>query len=61
MYNLCSKNENYLNKSFVNIYCNNPPPESTCREWFRRFKNHDSYVKDKERKGTSKRFEQRLK
>ena len=29
----------------------------TCRDWFRRFKNNDFYVEDKERSGTPKNFE----
>ena len=33
------------------------PSETTCRDWFRRFKNNDFNVKDKERSGAPKKFE----
>ena len=29
---------------------------TTCRDWFRRFKNDDFDVEDKERSGTPKKF-----
>ncbi|EFN83814.1 Histone-lysine N-methyltransferase SETMAR, partial [Harpegnathos saltator] len=31
--------------------------ETTCRDWFRRFKNNDFDVEDKERSGAPKKFE----
>ena len=31
--------------------------DTTCRNWFRRFKNNDIKLKDKERSGAPKKFE----
>ena len=31
--------------------------KTTCRDWFRRFKNNDIDVEDKKRSGTPKKFE----
>ena len=47
--------ENY--RFLVETYDDNALPESTCRQWFRRFKNHDFNVKDKESEGSPKIFE----
>jgi len=41
----------------VEAYGHNVLPESTCRQWFRRFKNHNFDLEDKEHEGASKRFE----
>ena len=41
----------------VEAYGHNAPPESICREWFRRFKNHNFDLEDKECEGAPKRFE----
>ena len=40
----------------VGVYGYNAPPQSTCKQQFRKFKIHDFSVKDKEREGASKRF-----
>ena len=33
--------------------------DTTCRDWFRRFKNNDFKLEDKERSGSPKQFEDR--
>ena len=38
-------------------YLHNDPSESTCRHWFRIFKNHNLDLEDKEREGAPKWFE----
>ena len=43
-------------RMLVKAYGHNAPSGSTCRQWFKRFKNHDFDLKDKERKGAAKRF-----
>ncbi|EFN78922.1 Histone-lysine N-methyltransferase SETMAR, partial [Harpegnathos saltator] len=39
------------------VYGNNASSDKTCREWFRRFKNGDFDVEDKERSGRLRVFE----
>ena len=41
----------------VEIYGDNTPSDTTCSDWFRRFKNNDFKLEDKERFGTPKKFE----
>ena len=41
----------------VKAYGHNAPPESTCRQWFRIFKNHNFDLEDKERERAPKRFQ----
>ena len=36
---------------------NNTLSDTTCRDWFRRFKNNDFKLEDKERSGAPKKFE----
>ncbi|GBP80370.1 Mariner Mos1 transposase [Eumeta japonica] len=38
-------------------YGDNALPDTTCRDWFRRFKNNDFEFEDKERSGAQKKFE----
>ena len=54
----------YQNKSaaeahriLVETYGDNVLSDTTCRDWFRRFKNNDFKLKDKERSGAPKKFE----
>ena len=44
-------------KILVETYSNSALSKTTCRDWFRRFKNNDFDVEDKERSGTPKKFE----
>lgn len=39
------------------VYGEHALSETTCREWFRRFKNGDFDLEDKERPGAEKKFE----
>lgn len=39
------------------VYGDEIPSERTCRVWFERFRNNDFDVKDKERPGQPKKFE----
>ena len=41
----------------VEAYGHNIPPESTCRQWFRRFKNNNFDLEDEEREWAPKIFE----
>ncbi|EFN75840.1 hypothetical protein EAI_17023, partial [Harpegnathos saltator] len=42
---------------FVETYGDHALSETTCRDWFRRFKNNDFDVEDKECSGAPKKFE----
>ncbi|KAG5316917.1 MOS1T transposase, partial [Pseudoatta argentina] len=41
----------------VQTYGDNALSDTTCRDWFRRFKNNDFVFEDKERSGAPKKFE----
>ena len=41
----------------VETYGDNALSDTPCRDWFRRFKNNDFKLEDKERSGTPKKFE----
>ncbi|KAG5322549.1 MOS1T transposase, partial [Pseudoatta argentina] len=41
----------------VQTYADNALSDTTCRDWFRRFKNNDFELEDKERSGAPKKFE----
>ncbi|KAG5318572.1 MOS1T transposase, partial [Pseudoatta argentina] len=41
----------------VQTYDDNALSDTTCRDWFRRFKNNDFELEDKERSGASKKFQ----
>ena len=41
----------------VETYGDNALSETTCRHWFRRFKNNDFELEEKERFGLPKKFE----
>ena len=54
----------YSNKSaaeahriLVETYGNNALLDTTCRDWFRRLKNNDFKLNDKEHSGALKKFE----
>ncbi|KAG5325771.1 MOS1T transposase, partial [Pseudoatta argentina] len=40
----------------VQTYGDNALSDTTCRDWFRRFKNNDFQLEDKERSGAPKKF-----
>jgi len=46
-----------VHRIFVKTYGDYALSETTCRDWFRRFKNNDFDVEDKERSGAPKKFE----
>ncbi|KAG5322818.1 MOS1T transposase, partial [Pseudoatta argentina] len=41
----------------VQTYGDNALSDTTCRDWFRRFKNNDFQLEDKERSGAPKKFQ----
>ncbi|KAG5327596.1 MOS1T transposase, partial [Pseudoatta argentina] len=41
----------------VQTYGDNALSDTTCRDWFRRFKNNDFELEDKERSGATKKFQ----
>ncbi|KAG5322500.1 MOS1T transposase, partial [Pseudoatta argentina] len=41
----------------VQTYSDNALSDTTCRNWFRRFKNNDFQLEDKERSGAPKKFQ----
>ena len=41
----------------VETYGGNALSDTTCRDWFRRFKNNDFKLEDKERSSAPKKFE----
>ncbi|KAG5318716.1 MOS1T transposase, partial [Pseudoatta argentina] len=41
----------------VQTYGDNALSDATCRDWFRRFKNNDFQLEDKERSGAPKKFQ----
>ncbi|KAG5327557.1 MOS1T transposase, partial [Pseudoatta argentina] len=41
----------------VQTYDDNALSDTTCRDWFRRFKNNDFQLEDKERSGAPKKFQ----
>ena len=41
----------------VDIYGEHAPLNTTCKEWFRRFKNDDFDIEDKENRKPPKKFE----
>ena len=43
----------------IEIYDDNALSDTTCTDWFRRFKNNDFKLEDKERSGAPKKFEDR--
>ena len=47
-------------RMLVEAYGHNAPFKSTCRQWFRRFKNQNFNLKDKERKEAPKDLKTRI-
>ena len=46
-----------VHRILVEIYGDNALPDTTCRDWFRRFKNNDFQLEDKVRSDAPKKFE----
>ena len=46
-----------VHRMLVEVYDDNAPSDKTCREWFRRFKSDNFDMKDKERSGRPRAFE----
>ena len=46
-----------LKHIFVETYDDNALSDTTCRDWFRRFKNYDFELEDNERSGAPIKFE----
>lgn len=50
------KNATQAHRSLVECYGTHALSDTQCREWFRRFKNGDFDIRDKERPGQPKKF-----
>ncbi|KAG5317273.1 MOS1T transposase, partial [Pseudoatta argentina] len=46
-----------VHRILVQTYDDNALSDTTCRDWFRRFKNNDFQLEDKERSGAPKKFQ----
>ena len=55
-YYIQNKSVAETHRIFVETYGDNALSDMTCRDWFRRFKNNDFKLEDKERFGVSKKF-----
>ncbi|KAG5327632.1 MOS1T transposase, partial [Pseudoatta argentina] len=49
--------ETEAHRILVQTYGDNALSDTTCRDWFRRFKNNDFQLEDKERSGAPKKFQ----
>lgn len=56
-YFIQKKSAAQAHKILVETYGEHALSETTCRDWFRRFKNNDFNLGDKERSGAPKKFE----
>lgn len=56
-YFLQKKSAAEAHRILVETYADHALSEATCRNWFRRFKNNDFDVEDKERSGAPKKFQ----
>jgi len=56
-YFILKKSATETHRLLVNIYGEHAPSKTSCKEWFRRFNSDDFDVRDKERKGAPKKFE----
>jgi transposase len=56
-YFILKKSAAESHRMLVEAYGIHALSETTCRDWFRRFKNKDFDVEDKERSGQPKKFE----
>ena len=51
------KTADYAHRELQTVYGDAALSETTCRDWFRRFKDGDFYVVDRPREGSLKTFE----
>ena len=56
-YFMQNKSAAEAHRILVETYGDNALSDTTCRDWFRRFKYYDFKVEDKERSRTPKKFE----
>ncbi|EGI60973.1 Mariner Mos1 transposase, partial [Acromyrmex echinatior] len=56
-YFILKKNAAETHRLLVEIYGEHAPSKTSCKEWFRRFNSSDFDVRDKEREGAPKKFE----
>ena len=56
-YFIQSKSAAEADRILVETHGDNALSDTTCRDWFRRFKNNDFKLEDKERSGAPKKFE----
>ncbi len=56
-YFLLKKSAAETNRLLVEVYGEHAPSKTTCKEWFQRFKVGDFDVRDKEREGRPRKFE----
>ena len=49
-----------VHRILVETYGDNALSDKTCRDWFRRFKNNDFKLEDKECSGAPKKFQDKL-
>ena len=56
-YFILKKSAAETHRLLVDIYGEHAPSKTSCKEWFRRFNSGDFDVRDKEREGAPKKFE----
>ena len=56
-YFIQNKSAAEAHRILVETYGNNALSDTKCKDWFRRFKNSDFELEDKERSGAPKKFE----
>ena len=55
-YFIQNKSADEAHRILVETYSDNALSDTTCRDWFRRFKNNDFKLGDKEHSGAPKKF-----
>ena len=55
-YCIQNKSAAEAHRILVETYGGNALSDTTCRDWFRRFKNNDFELENKERSGAPKKF-----
>ena len=56
-YFIQNKSAAEAHRILVETYGDNALSDTTCRDWFRRFKNNEFKLENKERSGAPKKFE----
>ena len=57
-YFIQNKSAAEAHRILVETYGDTALSETTCRDWFRRYKNNDFKLEDKERSGAPKKYEE---